>query len=162
MVNSGQGTFLGWKFILWSRAGRVCLYFLLLKGIRTWKFALLLYLTSPFQKSDIKRINSIQHILSKIEHQQNERLKIYLSKAVKSPAFYKSAEGQKFIVFLLSLSVNMIKDVHKSFKAILPGEFFFNFYCNSNNLSSIVETSTSSNFFQACSASGVKLRPSFK
>ena len=75
-----------------------------------------------FQKTDIKRINTIQETLSGIQFQENERLKGYVCKAARLPNFYRSNEGQKFIVYLLGLDVNLMKEIHKSIKSVIAGE----------------------------------------
>ena len=77
---------------------------------------------SFFQKTDIKRINTIQETLSGIQFQENERLKGYVCKAARLPNFYRSNEGQKFIVYLLGLDVNLMKEIHKSIKSVIAGE----------------------------------------
>ena len=36
--------------------------------------------------------------------------------------FKGSNEGQKFIVYLLGLDVNLMKEIHKSIKSVIAGE----------------------------------------
>ena len=97
---------------------------------------------SFFQKTDIKRINTIQETLSGIQFQENERLKGYVCKAARLPNFYRSNEGQKFIVYLLGLDVNLMKEIHKSIKSVIAGEMrlilstifrYFSFYSRSEH-----------------------------
>ena len=79
-----------------------------------------IYSHCGFQKSDIKRIIAIQSAISNI-NLQDEKIKNALLRAVQSPNFYKSQEGQKFISGLFGANLDFTKEVHKAFKAILPG-----------------------------------------
>ena len=63
-------------------------------------------------------------MISEIDLSQ-EKFKNPILRAVQSLNFVKTVEGQKFVVSVLSSNVNTIKDVHKAFKAIIPGELYF-------------------------------------
>ncbi len=67
----------------------------------------------------MKRIQQIQSGLRN-PNWQDETLKKSLLKAIQHPNFYKSSEGQKFITSLF-IHEHLVKDIHKAFKAILPG-----------------------------------------
>ena len=91
------------------------------------------------QKSDIKRINTIQETLSEIQFQENKRLYVKLQDY---QTFEGSNEGQKFIVYLLGLDVNLMKEIHKSIKSVIAGEMrlilstifrYFSFYSRSEH-----------------------------
>ena len=53
---------------------------------------------------------------------EGSSLKSHVLVSVQSPTFYRSVEGQRFIIGLFGLgNISWLKEVHKAFKAVLPG-----------------------------------------
>ena len=82
-------------------------------------------LVSYFQKSDIKRIIAIQSVISS-STLKDDKIKNALLSAVQCPNFYKCQEGQKFLAGLFDTNPDFIKEIHKAFKAIIPGRCAIN------------------------------------
>ena len=74
-------------------------------------------------KADIKRVHIMQSAIldNNISASSSRLLRDLLLEAVRTPMFYKTPEGSRFLAFLFTISPTFIPQLHASIKYIIPG-----------------------------------------
>ena len=74
-------------------------------------------------KTDIKRLHTIENTI--LQHNISDSsslvLRNLLLESARTPMFYKTSEGIKFLSFIFSISPTFIEQLHNSIKTLIPG-----------------------------------------